>query len=306
MSRQEYLEQYGHRGPHEAELSYPRPAEDPDWLDEQLESYHQNPVDVDRLLGQRRAEFEAAWQRLKERYPKKADKLRIKIEEVAPAARMREAVRDEATRLLWVERAWALRAGDLTGLGQEIFLLTLDEVLDLLSGNDAAVAHLSIRKETYARYRDLPPYPMVIRGRFEPFQWAESPERRNDLYDASAPLAISETDTLTGYAGAAGRVEGMVRVLDGPEQGNQLKPGEILVAVTTNVGWTPIFPRAGAVVTDVGAPLSHAAIVARELGIPAVVGCGSATTRLRTGDRVRVDGGRGTVEILPVATSGKG
>jgi pyruvate,water dikinase len=70
------------------------------------------------------------------------------------------------------------------------------------------------------------------------------------------------------------------------------------VAVTTNVGWTPLFPRAAAVVTDVGAPLSHAAIVARELGIPAVVGCGSATTRLRTGDRVRVDGGQGTVEIL--------
>ena len=70
------------------------------------------------------------------------------------------------------------------------------------------------------------------------------------------------------------------------------------MAVTTNVGWTPIFPRAAAVVTDVGAPLSHAAIVARELGIPAVVGCGNATMRLKTGDRVRVDGGRGTVEIL--------
>ncbi len=70
------------------------------------------------------------------------------------------------------------------------------------------------------------------------------------------------------------------------------------MAVTTNVGWTPIFPRAAAVVTDVGAPLSHAAIVARELGIPAVVGCGIATTRLRTGDRVRVDGGIGKVEIL--------
>ena len=86
--------------------------------------------------------------------------------------------------------------------------------------------------------------------------------------------------------------------MNSPEQGDQLQPGEILVAVTTNVGWTPIFPRAAAVVTDVGAPLSHAAIVARELGIPAVVGCGNATMRLKTGDRVRVDGGRGTVEIL--------
>ena len=66
----------------------------------------------------------------------------------------------------------------------------------------------------------------------------------------------------------------------------------------TNVGWTPLFPRAAAVVTDAGAPLSHAAIFARELGIPAVVGCGTATMRVHTGDWVRVDGGRGTVELL--------
>jgi pyruvate,water dikinase len=71
-----------------------------------------------------------------------------------------------------------------------------------------------------------------------------------------------------------------------------------LVTVTTNVGWTPIFPRAAAVITDVGAPLSHAAIVARELGIPAVVGCFNATSVLKTGDRVRVDGGQGIVEII--------
>jgi pyruvate,water dikinase len=66
----------------------------------------------------------------------------------------------------------------------------------------------------------------------------------------------------------------------------------------TNIGWTPLFPRAGGVVTDLGAPLSHAAIVARELGIPAVVGCGDATARLRTGDRVQVDGAAGEVRVL--------
>lgn len=66
----------------------------------------------------------------------------------------------------------------------------------------------------------------------------------------------------------------------------------------TNVGWTPLFPRAAAVVTDAGAPLSHAAIFARELGIPAVVGCGTATMRVHTGDWVQVDGGRGMVELL--------
>jgi pyruvate,water dikinase len=64
------------------------------------------------------------------------------------------------------------------------------------------------------------------------------------------------------------------------------------------VGWTPLFPRVAAVVTDIGGSLSHAAIVARELGIPAVVGCGDATIRLKTGDRVRVDGSVGTVTQL--------
>jgi len=79
------------------------------------------------------------------------------------------------------------------------------------------------------------------------------------------------------------------------------QPGEILVTTTTNVGWTPAFPRAAAIVTDVGAPLSHAAIVARELGIPAVVGCNDATVRLHTGDLVRVDGAKGMVELLQAA-----
>jgi pyruvate,water dikinase len=76
-----------------------------------------------------------------------------------------------------------------------------------------------------------------------------------------------------------------------------------LVTSTTNIGWTPLFPSAAAVITDIGASLSHAAIVARELGIPAVVGCGDATTRLKTGDRVRIDGGRGIVEILETAST---
>ena len=301
MSRAEYLEKYGHRGPQEAELSSPRPAEDPDWLDKQLAEYEKNLVDVDALLAQRRAEFEAAWQRLQARYPKKARKLRRQIDKVGPAARMREAVRDEVTRFLWVEREWVVRAGELTGLGDDIFLLTVDEVLALLSGDNAATVFIPARKETYARYRELPPYPMIIRGRFDPFQWAADPKRRNDIYDTTAAVPVSTSNTISGFAGAAGRVEGRVRVLDGPEQGDQLQPGEILVAVTTNIGWTPLFPRAAAIVTDVGAPLSHAAIVARELGIPAVVGCVSATTRLRTSDRVLVDGGRGVVEILDAA-----
>lgn len=101
-----------------------------------------------------------------------------------------------------------------------------------------------------------------------------------------------------GIPASVGRVEGVVRRLESPDAGDQLQPGEILVTAQTNIGWTLIFPRAAAVVTDVGAQLSHAAIIARELGIPAVVGCKVATARLKTGDRVRVDGALGTVEVL--------
>ncbi len=90
----------------------------------------------------------------------------------------------------------------------------------------------------------------------------------------------------------------MVRRLDRPEEGDQLQKGEILVTSQTDIAWTPLFPRVAAIVTDVGAPLSHAAIVARELGIPVVVGCGNATMRLHTGDRVLVDGGQGIVRVL--------
>jgi rifampicin phosphotransferase len=93
--------------------------------------------------------------------------------------------------------------------------------------------------------------------------------------------------------------------LDSPDKEGQIRKGEILVTRQTDIGWTLLFPRLAAVVTDVGAPLSHAAIVARELGIPAVVGCGDATALLQTGDCVRVDGGHGTVEILTKAGTEK-
>jgi pyruvate,water dikinase len=126
---------------------------------------------------------------------------------------------------------------------------------------------------------------------------AADPGRRSDLYDARGG-AVPASDTVAGFPGAPGVVEGIARVIRSPEQGDRLQPGDVLVTTVTNVGWTPLFPRAAAVVTDLGAPLSHASIVARELGIPAVVGTGNATMRLRDGDRVRVDGERGTVEVL--------
>jgi len=301
MSRNAYLERYGHRGPHEMELSAPGAEEDPAWLDRRLAEFTQSQVDVETLLGKQRAEYAAAWQRFEARYPHKANAIQRMLDQVAAAARTREAVRSEVTRLTRLIRQFARRAGELTNLGDDVFFLSLDEMTAVLSGDETPVAYIAARRETYTRTKALPPYPAIIIGRFDPLRWAADPNRRSDYFDARVSTLTPAPTTITGFAGAAGRVEGIVRRVDSPEEGNLLQPGEILVTVTTNVGWTPIFPRAIAIITDVGAPLSHAAIVARELGIPAVVGCGNATMRLKTGDRVRVDGGRGVVEILETA-----
>jgi pyruvate,water dikinase len=127
--------------------------------------------------------------------------------------------------------------------------------------------------------------------------WAADPDRRSDSYAADGSHRPASS-AVTGFPGAAGVVEGAARVVLTVEEAASLVHGEILVTTSTNVGWTPLFPRAAAVVTDVGAPLSHAAIVARELGIPAVVGCGNATMRIATGDWLRVDGSAGVVEVV--------
>jgi pyruvate,water dikinase len=303
MDRQSYLQQYGHRGPHEAEVSAPRPAEDPAWLDEQLAAWAATPVDVDRLLAEQEAKTRDAWARLEAHCPERAKALRPRLDRVAQIARQREAMRSELTRLVGVVRAWALRVGQLTSLGDGIFFLTHPEVLELLAGKPVPVETIPTRRETYERYWRLPAYPPLICGRFDPVRWAADPQRQSDWYDSHIPersiaSTLAASDVIRGLPGSAGRVEGIARRLDRPEDGDQLRSGEILVTSQTNVGWTLLFPRAAAVVTDVGAALSHAAIVARELGIPAVVGCGDATARLRTGDRVAVDGGAGTVALI--------
>jgi len=307
MTREEYLQRHGHRGPHEIELSISCPAEEPEWLERRLAELEGGEIDVPAMLARQRERHEAAWQRLKGMVSaRQASKYRNKLGRLAAASRTREAVRSEAVRLLRVFRSFALRAGELAGLGEDIFFLSLDEVLATLAGDLSAHRFLPARKGAHARFSALPPYPPIIRGRFDPCRWAADPNRRTDLFDASAPTMPPSSGAITGFAGAAGIVEGLVRCLNDPEEGHMLRPGEILVTVTTNVGWTPLFARVAAIVTDVGAPFSHAAIVARELGIPAVVGCGDATMRLRTGDRVRVDGGQGMVHNVEGAYASDG
>jgi pyruvate,water dikinase len=306
MEREVYLEKYGHRGADEFELSVPRPSENPKWVTQQLAQYSKSPVDVEALLAEQRYTFEAAMERLRIKHPRKVSMLRRRIDESARRARMRELARSEYVRDRWLIRLFALRASELSEIGDDIFYLTLDEVMTVLGGDETAISAIPSRKETYHRYSALPPYPSIILGRFDPFQWTTDPNRRSDIFDSSDSLLttdeqIGDGNMITGSPGSAGRVEGLVRRLDKPEEGDQLQDGEILVTTQTDIAWTLLFPRAAAVVTDVGAPLSHAAIVARELGIPAVVGCGDATMRLKTGDRVRVNGTQGFVELVDPA-----
>jgi phosphohistidine swiveling domain-containing protein len=108
--------------------------------------------------------------------------------------------------------------------------------------------------------------------------------------------------TIRGVACSGGSVAALARVLESPDEFDQMEPGEVLVAAITTPAWTPLFAMASAIVTDIGGPLSHGSIVAREYGIPAVLGTGVATRRLHTGDRVRVDGSSGTIEILERAS----
>lgn len=304
LSREDYIERYGHRGPHEVELYFPTPADEPDWFEKRFAEFIRSDMDVDALLAKQRAEFDFAWERLKARFPNKYHTLRHELDRVTVAAKNREAIRSESIRLSRLIRQFLLQVGSVTGIGDDIFFLTLDEMIELLNNDRQSLQCIPARQEMYKRYSAMPPYPALIYGHFDPFQWAADPNRRNDFYDARKTSITSITGITTtssiikGFAGAAGIVEGFVRRIDKPEDGGQIRPGEILVTVTTNVGWTPLFPRLAAIVTDVGAPLSHAAIVARELGIPAVVGCGNATMLLKTGDPIRVDGGNGTVEVI--------
>jgi pyruvate,water dikinase len=111
-------------------------------------------------------------------------------------------------------------------------------------------------------------------------------------------VAAKDVTELKGFASSAGVVEGPARVLKLMEDVVKLQPGEILVAPCTNPSWAPVFTKIKAAVTDIGGLTSHAAIVSREYGLPAVTGTGVATTVIKTGDILKVDGTAGTVVIV--------
>ena len=208
IDRDTFTRQYGHRSSQELELSVPRPAEDPAWIDGQLAAFRD--ADTEAVLARQDAARAAAWARLARQDPRKAAAARKIVARWAPIARDREAARSEVARSVWVARTWVLRAGDLTGHGDDLFFLELPEILGLLRGETVSPAKVPARQAAYDTFRALPSYPALIRGRFDPVRWAADPNRRSDYYDEYAQL--TETgDTITGFPGAAGVVEGIAR-----------------------------------------------------------------------------------------------
>ncbi len=171
---------------------------------------------------------------------------------------------------------------------EDVFFLTREEALAGLAGTpDGHPVDVEARRRRAEQGRLVPP--VLIGHLARPLRsfWEGYPR----LFGAEP----SDEAIVSGVPASAGRVTGAVRVVRGPAEFDQLQAGEILVAPLTAPAWTPLFARAAAVVTDIGSGAAHASIIAREYGIPAVVGCGDATTRLRNGMRVTVDGSTGNV-----------
>lgn len=118
------------------------------------------------------------------------------------------------------------------------------------------------------------------------------------MYDPTPSNAVNEGPVLNGYAVSTGRVSAQASVIRSIDEFDQMKPGTILVCTTTTPAWTPLFSQAVGLVTDVGGALAHGSIVAREYGIPAVMGTGVATGRIRSGMMLTVDGDAGTVTLV--------
>ncbi|OSC35641.1 sugar epimerase family protein [Mycobacterium decipiens] len=202
--------------------------------------------------------------------------------------RDREVRRDKMVRAIWVLRSLLREYGrrltesGVLGTPDDVFYLLVDELDALPADVSALVAR---RRAEQRRLAAVVP-PAVFSGSWEP--------------SATASVALVAGDTLHGVGVCGGRVRGRVRIVR-PETIDDLQPGEILVAEVTDVGYTAAFCYAAAVVTELGGPMSHAAVVAREFGFPCVVDAQGATRFLPPAALVEVDGTTGEIHVLELA-----
>lgn len=257
----------GHRGPAELEMLSSSYADDPELLVRMVARAMSAP---------------AAPQPPQPRIPLRAKPVALLT---ARQLRDREARRDKVVRANWVLRgllrAYGRRLVDagLCDSADDVFYLLVDE----LEAPPADIRGLVARRRAERRRLAAVTPPTVFSGRWEPVT-------------RSGPT-LSSGDTLRGVGVCGGRVRGRVRIVR-PETIDDLRPGEILVAEVTDVGYTAAFCYAAAVVTELGGPMSHAAVVAREFGFPCVVDVHGATTSLPAGALIEVDGASGEIRVL--------
>jgi phosphohistidine swiveling domain-containing protein len=284
-----FLAEFGHRGPGEFDLATRRWREDPtmilDLVRAALCAGGSEPLAMRmrRLAESRRAAIgqavagSAAWRRPLLRACARLVELYMPLRE-APKhyglvvfARMREAALELGRRLA---------ARGVVPAAEDVFLLELDELRAVVAGP----APPRLRDEIEVR-----------RARMSRFLRERPPDLlRSDGVPVLEPELALRPGVLRGTPISGGRVSGPARILVHPDP-RRLDPGDVLVVEFADPGWTPLFARAAAVVMEVGGVMCHAAVVAREMGIPAVFGVAGATRRLVDGERVGIDGAAGTV-----------
>lgn len=283
-----YLEEYGHRAVYEADSLNPRWAEDPSYLLDQVRSM----LDLDESPRERarriREEAEAELGRLA---GWRAPLIRFLLTRVRHGMALREAAKSALCATLPPARRVALEVGRrLVEAGcleepAQIFHLARPDLEGVLEeewdgrGAGALARDRAARREEWLRCQP----PDVLEQDATPW--------------SGAPQAPAE-GAMTGLGVAPGTAEGVARLLRHPHEGGRLARGEILVAPSTDPGWTPLFLKASGIVMESGGYLSHGAIVAREFGIPAVTNVAGVLARVKDGQRLRVNGDGGTVEVL--------
>lgn len=289
----DFLARYGHRGHYETYLRNPRWREETGLLLAQLPAL----ATIDRAAMQARQQqaATAAWQRIRKTAPLWARLLLAQqVKDARRDSNLREAARSTfvrvaaAARRLWLAAGERLVARGMLSTRDGIFLLMPSEVQGAMAGQ---VSPAGIRARLAERAARFAAWQAVI-----PAEWRSAGEGRPARILSDSP--VSRTGNGSSWCGVAtgtGIARGKVRRLTHPAQGIALLPGEILVAPSTDPGWTPLFLKAGGLVVETGGYLSHGAIVAREFALPTVVNLPGILETLRDGDEVEVNGLQGTV-----------
>ena len=285
-----FRRRHGARGPEEWELASATWGTDPDIALAQIERLRHAPADRAPGRGTTVAEREALVAKVRAGLPgPKRPMFDRALRAATVGEANREATKAALVRLLWPMRQALAELGRRSGLPHgDFFLLLLSELSDAL---EEPRAFATVIAERRAR-RDY------LQARVPPF-WFEGavPDPRTWHLRADELKPDRTPRTLNGLGVCSGQATGRARVVTDPAQPGDLQPDEILVAPITDPSWTPLFLAVAGVVVDVGAQMSHAAIVSRELGIPAVVSVTGASTTIPDGVLVTVDGDQGTVTV---------